>query len=133
MGIFASVAAMRFGRSLLGDFGAHAEARQLSLALLTCQRAAVKTGDDHLVRFAADGGRISSFQILRDNAGTLEQVDGPHSLSEDVTVSVSHTDMSFDFEGSAQQAYQIELRGEHRCWRIDVVPLTGAQRITDAT
>lgn len=133
MGIFASVAAMRFGRTLLSEFGAHAEARQLSLALLTCQRAAVKTGDDHLLRFVLEGGRAASYQLLRDNAGTLQLVDGPRALSGDITVTVSHPDMRFDFEGSAQAAYQIQLLGENRRWQIDVVPVTGAIRVTDAS
>ena len=133
LGIMASVAAMRFGRSLLSEFGAHAEARQLSLALLACQRAAVKTGDDHVLRFALDGGRALSYQILRDNAGTLQVVDGPLGLSSDVTVTVSHGDMRFDFEGAAQDAYQIQLLGQQRRWQIDVVPVTGSIRVTDAT
>ena len=133
IGLFASLAAMRFGRSLLSEFGAHTEARQLSLALLTCQRAAVKTGDDHLLRFALDGGHALSYQILRDNAGTLEVVAGPLALSSDVTVTVSDGDMRFDFEGAAQDAYQIQILGQHRRWRIDVVPVTGSIRVTDAT
>ena len=133
LGIMASVAAMRFGRSLLSEFGAHAEARQLSLALLACQRAAVKTGDDHVLRLKRmDGGRALSYQILHNNAGTLQLVDGPRSFPAMGPFAV-HTATCDSILKAPRGAYQIQLRGQPRRWQIDVVPVTGSIRVTDTS
>ena len=55
IGIFAAVVTARYGRSIFGEFGARALAREMSLDLLTCQRAAIATGDDHLLDFTLGG------------------------------------------------------------------------------
>ena len=133
MGIFASVVAMRFGRTLFSEFGAQATARELSLALLGCQRAAIRSGDDHFIQFTLAGGRATEYRLLRDDGGSGALVDGPRPLSSDVTVTVSHATMRFTFEGAAAAAYQVTLVGRNRRWQIDVVPISGAIRVTDAT
>jgi prepilin-type N-terminal cleavage/methylation domain-containing protein len=130
IGILTAVAAMRFGRSLFAEFGAQGTARELSLAMLTCQRASITTGDDHYVEFLASGGRISAYQILRDAAGGPLLVDGPKSLSSDVTLTVSSNSMRFNFEGGAAANYSVQIVGQSQSWRIDVVPITGAVRVT---
>jgi len=131
LGIFASVAMMHFGRSLFADFGAQAAARQLSLALLQSQRAAIATGNNHYVAF--DSSTPTSYRIFRrlDSGQTL--VDGPHELSADVVAIVSHTSMEFTFEGQALAAYSLTLEGENRSWSMSVVPISGAVQVTEIT
>jgi hypothetical protein len=133
MGIFASVAAMRFGRTLFAEVGAHATARKVSLALLTCQRAAIRTGDDHILRFSVSGGKAVSYSLLQDSGGGPQVIEGPIAISDDVTVTVSATDMRYTFEGSASGAYQVQIVGENRSWQVDVIPITGAVQVTDTT
>jgi prepilin-type N-terminal cleavage/methylation domain-containing protein len=130
IGIFASTVAMRYGRSIFAEFGSQGTARQLSLALLASQRASIKTGDDHYVEFLASGGRITSYRIMRDTGGVLTLVDGPTTLSTDVTVTVSNTTMRYNFEGGAQGSYWINIVGQARTWRVDVVPINGAVRVS---
>lgn len=130
LGIFASVVMMRAGRSLFQEFGANATSRELSLALLTCQRTAIKTGDDHFLQFTVAGGQAVEYRLMRDAGGINELVDGPRAISEDVTVTASHPVMRFNFEGAAGAAYQIQVTGLNRGWRVDVVPITGAVRVT---
>jgi prepilin-type N-terminal cleavage/methylation domain-containing protein len=133
LGIFTSVAAMRFGRTLFAEFGAHSTARQLSLALLTCQRAAIRTGDDHFLQFTVSGGEAVSYRFMQDTGSGSQLVDGPVAISDDVTVTVSDTDMRYTFEGAAGGAYQIQIVGENRSWQVDVIPITGAVQVTDTT
>jgi hypothetical protein len=124
---------MRVGRTLFAEFGANATARELSLALLVCQRSAIKTGDDHFLQFTVSGGQATAYRLVRDDGGGGVLVDGPKPLSGDVTTTVSATEMRFRFDGSAAAAYQIDLVGDQRRWRITVVPVTGTVRVTDVT
>jgi len=133
IGIFSTTVAMRFGRSLFGEFGAQAAARELSLALLTCQRAAISTGDDHFVEFLYAGGKITQYRIMRDISGTPSLVDGPKTLPSEVTVTSSASSLRYNFQGSALSAYWIIFTGQNRVWRIDVVPITGSFSITQTS
>ena len=130
MGIFAATVAMRFGRSIFAEFGAHGTARELSLALLASQRASITSGDDHFVEFVSSGGKISSYRVMRMISGVPTLVDGPKSISSDVTVNVSSATMQYNFEGGAMGAYWITIRGQSRSFRVDVIPVTGTIRVT---
>jgi len=131
IGILASVAIMRYGRTIFGDFGSQAEARILSLGLLQAQRAAVTSGDNHFVQF--DSLTPTSYRIFHREATGPVLVDGPHILPAEVTATVSDTEMEFTFEGQALGAYVVTLAGDARSWRIDVIPINGAIRVTDTT
>lgn len=133
IGIFAGTASMRFGRSLFAEFGAQGEARELSLALLACQRASITTGDDHFLEFLSSGGKITQYRIMRDVSGTPTLVDGPKTLSLDVTVTSSQNQLRYNFEGSALGNYWINVTGQNRTWRIDVIPISGAIRVTETS
>ena len=130
IGIFSSVITMRYGRTLFGEFGSRSVARQLSLDLLTCQRAAIRSGEDHLLQFTLAGGRALDYSLLRDTGTGTVLVDGPRTFSNDVTVTVSTAQMRFNFEGAAAANHWINLVGQARSWRIDVVPINGAIRVT---
>lgn len=130
VGIFASTVAMRYGRSIFAEFGAQGSVRELSLALLACQRAAINTGDEHYLEFLSSGGKISSYRLMRDTSGVVTLVDGPKTLSNDVTVSVSSSTMRFNFEGGAAGSYWISVLGRSQTWRIDVIPISGTMRVS---
>jgi len=129
MGIFSTVVTMRFGRTLFAEFGTQSESRRISLAMLHAQRAAITTGANHYVEF--DGTTATTFQVVRTTGPTV--VDGPTDLSSDITVTVSHTQMVFNFEGQALAAYVVDLVGVNRSWQIAVVPVTGAITVTDTS
>jgi type II secretory pathway pseudopilin PulG len=130
MGICAATVAMRYGRSIFAEFGAQGTARELSLALLGCQRASIGTGDDHYIEFIDVGGRIGTYRIMRIVSGVATLVDGPKEISRDVTVTVSSNTMQYNFEGGALGSYWINVAGQDRSWRVDVIPITGAIRVT---
>lgn len=132
IGIFASTVAMRFGRSLSAEFGSQGVARELSLAMLACQRAAINTGDDHYVEFLATSGKISSYRIMRDISGVATLVDGPKPINTDVTVTTSSTTIRFNFEGGALSSYTVSVQGVARTWQITVVAINGAIRVVQS-
>jgi len=63
---------------------------------------------------------------MRDVSGTPTLIDGPKTMSSDITVTSSHTTLRYDFQGSAQASYSVVITGTNRTWRIDVIPVTGA-------
>ncbi len=135
IGIFAAVLTSRVGRSVFADFGSGAVARELSLDLLTCQRAAIATGDNHFLRFVVGGGNVASYRMMRTTASGDVAVDAIKPISDDVTVAITAptNDMTFRFEGQADAAYQIDIAGQNRSYRVSVVPINGAIQVTETT
>ncbi len=131
LGIFTVLVTMRFGRSLLAEFGSQSESRVVSLALLQAQRASITSGDNHFVQF--DGGTATNFRVMRRTGSGDVLVDGPQNFSSDVTVTVSHTEMEFTFEGQALAAYVADIVGVNRSWQVTVVPITGAVAVAEVT
>ena len=37
--------------------------------------------------------------------------------------------MRFNFEGAAAAGYSIDVTGEDRSWRVEVIPINGALRV----
>lgn len=131
LGIVASIAMARFGRSIMADFGSHAEARQLSLAFLHAQRASITTGDNHYVAF--DATSATSYSLFRVTGTGDVLVDGPHPLESDSTITVSATRMEFTFEGQTEGLidYTVTLQGENRTWQMTIIPISGAVQVAE--
>ena len=129
IGVFSTIAAMRFGPTIFGNVGSNTDARRISLTLLQAQRSAIRTGDNHYVQFKTrGGGEVVSYQLMRRDGGSVVAAGGEIELYRSVISSVSHTAMEFTFEGQALADYTIQLTGSDRDWRLAVVPVNGAIR-----
>ena len=135
IGILSAVAIGRYGRSVFAEFGSQAAVREFSLDLLTCQRMAIATGDDHLLSFTLDSGEVESYSIVRRTGSGDVVVEGPKTMSSDITATITApaTEMIFHFDGTASYAYQINVTGLNRSFRVEVVPVTGASSVTETT
>lgn len=125
MGVISAAAAVRFGRDIFGDTGVRSGARTLSLAMLEAQRGAIRTGQTHGLQLYGPLNNASSWSVVRvedDSSRTV--VDGPHAIPKDYRVQVDASEVLFDFEGNGNTAFQADLFGPHRSWRISVFPLT---------
>lgn len=132
-GILTAVAAARFGSGVLGDVASDSQTRRLSLDLLRVQRAAVMTGDNHYVAFTLSGSQATGYQLFRRlSGGGVAAVDVPRVFSDKLTVTVSHTELEYTFEGQALAAYQVTVAGPNRSSQLTVVPLTGAVRVSES-
>ncbi|MCH8042998.1 MAG: type II secretion system protein [Planctomycetes bacterium] len=132
LGTFAAVAMSRWSPSTLSSFQSRADARGLALDLLQAQRRTVATGDHHYVLLIG-GGTITSYEMYRKTGGGDLLVEPAKSFPSGVTVTSSHTQLEFDFEGAALAAYQVTLTAEHYTWRVSVIPSTGAVKVEDVT
>lgn len=129
LGIFSSVAAMRFGPTIFGNVGSNTDARRVSLTLLQAQRSAIRSGDNHFVQFTTrGGGEVVSYQLMRRDGSSVVTAGAQIELSRNVIGTVSHSVMEFTFEGEALAAYSIKLTGSARDWRLSVVPVNGTIR-----
>jgi hypothetical protein len=126
MGIVAAIVVGRNGRTLVGNYASQADARRVGLALLQAKRRTISSGVTHAVQLNSSGGSIVSFSVVSIVGGVPTVVDGPTSFSSDLSITSSHTQLTYDFEGKAGAAYWVQLAGPSVTWRIDVTPLTGA-------
>ena len=132
MGILSAVVIARNGRSFMANFGSQGYCRRISLAMIEAKRRAITTGLEHAVEFSGTGASATFRVLAIDGAGSATVVDGPMNLNEDLTVAVSHSRMSFNFEGQAAGAYWVTLTGRNKVGRIDVIPISGTVRCTDS-
>lgn len=130
MAIVAAIVVGRNGRTLIGDLSSQADARRLGLALLQAKRRTIGTGIVHAVQLNSGGSGISSFSVVSIVGGVPTVVDGPTPFATDLSVTSSHTQLTYDFEGKAAAAYWVQLAGPTVTWRIDVTPITGAVSTT---
>jgi hypothetical protein len=130
LGVFVAVAAARLGPEPLKNFATRGDARRLALDLLQAQRRAISTGNNHYVEFTSSGGNIVGYTVYRRlTAGGVQAVDGPRDFPRGETITASHSQLEFDFEGAGLAAYQVTFAGANQTWRVTVVPATGAVRV----
>jgi prepilin-type N-terminal cleavage/methylation domain-containing protein len=115
MGIFGAVVIGRYGRKMLTEFGSQSDARRVSLDLLTVQRAAILTGDNHYLEFTSASGKVVGYQMFRrwDNGNKTKEAEY-RELSEDIVTKSSHAQAEFNFEGQSLGAYSITMTGKNR-------------------
>ncbi len=123
----------RFGHNTLANGRAEGFARQLSLALAHARRGTISTGDNHYLQLSPASGNVTSFVLMRRDAGGDEQVDQIRTVPQDVTVTSALKELEFDFDGTALAAYSISIAGPDRSWNVTVVPLTGVSEVTETT
>lgn len=134
VGIFSSAVLMRFGREVFHVTEARSQARIISLALLQAQRAAIRTGDPHGVLIGGSLSKAESWSVVQKLPdGSSSVVDGPYVIAPALSVSASHGEMWFDFEGVGSQMFRVQLVGASRSYEIAVEPLTRMIRTHEVT
>jgi len=133
MAVFAAVAAGGFGPRQLGVLGAKADARRLARDLNRARRFAISSGDNHLLAFQENRGRVVGYTLSRRRAsGVMSPVDEYHEFPSNVNVGVSpNRDPEFNLEGAALAASTITLSGPSRAWTVTLIRATGAVRVAE--
>jgi len=125
MGIFAASVGIRYGRDILGDTGVRSKARELTIGLNAAQRAAIRSGLPHGIRFDGSAGNVSSWSVVRfDSGGGTTLVDGPYPMNSDLELAVDRSEIVFDFEGNGTGELNAQFSGPNRKWMVSVMPLT---------
>lgn len=122
---------VRYAPDTMGNLSTKVDARRISLDLLHCRRAAIATGDNHVLVFETDGKRISSYTPFRRSEKGLVPVDSTRTVPDDVQVDVMPGDPEFTFEGTALASCTIELVASNRSSTITVSEATGAVAVSD--
>ena len=132
MGILFAAGTARLGPGAADNMSARSAARVLATDLRHAQRRAITTGDDHYVEFTTQGSTITSYQLMRDDGGSPAAVDDLRQIPSGFTVTSADSQLRFDFEGTADAAYDVTLAGPDRTFRVQVVPVTGAVKVTES-
>jgi type II secretory pathway pseudopilin PulG len=126
IGLLGAMAVTRYGSSALADVGAQGFARRVSLDCLQARRAAISTGDNHLLRFTIAGGKATQYALYRRQGGSLIQVDTTHAVPSGVDVTTAGAvDLEFTFTGDALGSYAITVAAPDRTRIVAVSQATG--------
>ena len=131
MGIMFVAGTVRLGPGSSNNMSARAAARLLSCDMRQAQRRAITTGDDHYLEFQTQGSTIVGYRCYRDDGGSGVAVDDLREFPSGLTVTSADNQLNFDFEGAADSAYDVTLAGPDRSMRVQVVPVTGAVKVTE--
>jgi prepilin-type N-terminal cleavage/methylation domain-containing protein len=126
IGLLATMAVTRYGSSTVADVGADGFARRLALDCLQARRAAISTGNNHLLRFTLSGGKATQYAMFRRQGANVTQVDDARAVPKDVSVTTGGiVDMEFNFAGEALAGYTIACAAPDRTRMVVVPQITG--------
>jgi len=128
LGVLTFAAISRFSGSTLGVIGAQGEARRVALDFFQARRRAISTGDNHFLRFDSSGGSIVSYTLVRRADGGDVVVDAVRMVPSHVTITSTHSECEFNFQGQALANYQVTVAGGDRSWTVSAIPVTGTIR-----
>lgn len=138
-GILSTAVIGRYGRAVFGDFGARTEAHQLWIDLQLARREAIRTGEPHtLLLTGPASGPWTGYEIVTGTAedaraGRGTSITEPRTFPAEMSAEGDSATIEFDFEGHASRAVTLLLRGPHRRWKVQVLPLVGAVSVTETT
>jgi len=130
--LLATASLTRFGQSTIANGHGEGYARKLALSLTHARRATIATGDNHYLQWHTSDEGINGYTVMRRTSGGNIAVDQPRSVPQEVSVSVSHMTMEFDFDGTALSGYSIGINGPDRSWNVTVATLTGSAQVFEA-
>ncbi|MHC4876512.1 MAG: GspH/FimT family pseudopilin [Planctomycetota bacterium] len=139
VGILSTAVVGRYGRAIFGDFGARTEAHQLWLDMQRARREAIRTGMPHTVHLTGTkSGPWSGYRIVAGTAqdaaaGRGATIGEPRVFAEEMNVTGDASTIEFNFEGQADRAAMLRLRGPHRGWQVQVLPLIGSVTVTETS
>src|SRR5262249_48127408 len=128
IGLLAAAVAITYGTGAIRTIGAEADARRIALDLLQSQRRAISTGSNHYVQFNSSGGSVTSYTVYRPVGASSTQIEARRTVPTGVTITASHSQAEFTFDGQALAAYSITVAGSSKSWTVSVVPASGAIR-----
>ena len=128
LGLLTAAAVTTYGTGAMRTIGAETDARRIALDLLQAQRRSIGTGSNHYVQFNSSGGNVVSYTLYKRVGGSSTQVESLRQVPTGVTITASHAQAEFTFEGQALAAYSIVVASPSRSWTVSVVPVSGAVR-----
>ena len=133
LGLVVAAGIGRFGSGTLENIQAESYVRRLALDLAHARRATISTGDNHYLSLTTAAGKVTNYVLTRRASGGDVVVDEPRATPAGTTVVASHSELEFDFDGSALGGYTLSVAGPARSWSLTTVAATGAQQVVETT
>lgn len=130
MAIFAAVAMVRLGVGVQEQLEVDTCARRLARDLTQARQRTLASGDRHFVVFSMNDGGVQGYRLCRRTPQGDESVEEPREFPNGMSVSVSHGEAGFAFDGSALAPYEFRLSNAQHTQYVRVVPATGSVRVT---
>ncbi|MBX7168048.1 MAG: prepilin-type N-terminal cleavage/methylation domain-containing protein [Pirellulales bacterium] len=115
----------------MGNLSTKVDARRIVLDLVHCRRAAIATGDNHVLVLNYSGKAVNGYTPSRRTAKGLVPVEQPRTFPGDVKAEFSGGEPEFTFEGSALASYEIVLTATSRVTVVTVVQATGSAQVSE--
>jgi Zn-dependent alcohol dehydrogenase len=133
IGLVAAATCGRLGISTLSSASADGYTRRLAIDLMQARRRTIATGENHFLDTIGASGNVTSYQMIRRAAGGDVAVDDVRTTPAGVTVTSTHADLEFDFDGTALGTYVITVNGPVRSWQVSAVMATGTVSVVETT
>jgi len=129
-GVLAAVVIARLGPQNIGNPGARAVARMLSLDLRHARSLAISQGTNHYVGFDADGANLLGYTIYRTSSPADIAVEAYRTFDRGVTATGSTTRIEFTPTGTALGACTIVVSGTSKNYTVTVIAATGTTTLS---
>lgn len=130
VGIMSSVLIMRLGPMSIGNPGAKAVARRLTLDLRHARSLAIATGVNHYLGFDVSGSSLTGYTIYREAGATDPAVESYRNFERGVTATGSTTRAEFDPTGAALGGYSFVVTGTTQSFTVTVIAATGTTTVS---
>ena len=133
LGLVSIAAVGRFSSTTLENLDAAGYAERVALDLAQARERTIATGDNHYLEFTVTAGQATSYVIMRRASGGDVAVAPVETTPAGLSISVSNAQMEFDFDGSALDAYLVNVASPDRTYSVTVARLTGSVKSEDVT
>ncbi len=130
VGILSAVVITRLGSAGIGNPGAQAVARRLSLDFRHARGLAIAEGINHYVKFDVSGTDLVGYTVYRTDSPTDIRVETYRTFEKGVTATSGTTQVEFTPTGAALAACTVVVSGPSATYTVSVIAATGTTTVS---
>lgn len=130
VGILSVVVIIRLGSGGIGNPGAQAVARRLSLDFRHARGLAIAEGINHYVKFDVNGTSLVGYTVYRTASPTDIAIETYRTFEKGVTATSSTTQVEFTPTGAALAGCTVVVSGPSVTYTVTVIAATGTTTVS---
>ena len=132
VGVLSAVVITRLGTAGIGNPGAQAVARRLSLDFRHARGLAIAEGTNHYVEFDVSGADLVGYSVYRTASPTDIRVETYRTFEKGVTATSSTTQVEFTPTGAALAGCTVMVSGPSLTYTVTVIAATGTTTVSES-
>ncbi len=132
LGILSAVVITRLGSAGIGNPGAQAVARRLSLDFRHARGLAIAEGTNHYVKFDVNGTNLVGYTVYRTDSPTDIAIETYRTFEKGVTATSSTTQVEFTPTGAALTGCTVVVSGPSVNYTVTVIAATGTTTVSES-